>query len=171
MDVQDTIKKFKNFLNLSYHLKDFEIKAVLNFFASCHGKSNCDGVGAAAKRKLRNKSPTVGPQDAILTSTAAFEYVSEAMSSIQFFHIRQDGIEGEKMLEERYKKGCTVPGIRSFHHFPPTLLVPLRTNVHHPMMYLLELKVSLFLHEHTLLMNLASKHMLPAHMMSIGGLA
>ena len=40
------------------------------------------------------------------------------MSSIQFFHIRQDGIEGEKkMLEEWYKKGCTVPGTRSFHHF------------------------------------------------------
>ena len=94
-------KNFKIFLNLTYHFNDFKINAVWNFFASCHGKSNCDGLGAATKRKLRNKSLTVGPQDAILTSTAAYDYCVEAMPSINFFHIDKDEIEGDrKMLEK-----------------------------------------------------------------------
>ena len=111
-------KNFKNFLNLTYHLNDFGLIGIWNFFASCHGKSPTDGLGAGVKRKLRNKSLTVGPQDAILTSTKAYEYVTEAMPSIKFFHIDQDEIFTDKtMLEQRYRKGSTVIGTRSFHHF------------------------------------------------------
>ena len=111
-------KNFKNFLNLTYHFNDFNISATWNFFASCHGKSNCDGVGAAVKRKLRNRSLTVGPQDAILTSFAAYSYCIEAMPLITFIHIAKDDILSDRnMLEYRYQKGNTVHGTRSFHYF------------------------------------------------------
>ena len=111
-------KNFKNFLNLTYHFNDFDILGIWNFFASCHGKSNCDGVGAAVKRKLRNKSLTVGPKDAILTSYAAYSYCVEAMPSIVMYHIAKNDISSDrKMLEQRYATGNTVPGTRSFHFF------------------------------------------------------
>ena len=97
-------KNFKNFLNLSYHHEDFGLGASWNFFASCHGKSNCDGIGAAAKRKLRNKSLTVGPKDAILSSLSAFSFLNESMPSVEFFHIEMEAIEDDK-LDLDWKKG------------------------------------------------------------------
>ena len=49
-------KNFKNLLNLTYHRKGFGISANWNFFATSHGKSSCDGLGVAIKRKLVHRS-------------------------------------------------------------------------------------------------------------------
>ncbi|KZS08330.1 Cc8L18.2-like protein [Daphnia magna] len=35
----------KNFANLCAHFEDFKLEAEWHFFASCHGKSACDGIG------------------------------------------------------------------------------------------------------------------------------
>ena len=111
-------KNYKNFINLSYHLEDFGFIAIWIFFASCHGKSNCDGIGAATKRKLRNQSLTVGPHDAILSSQSAYSFLVSAMPSVRFFHIDCESIKDDKeKLKERYKRAKTVDGTRSFHHF------------------------------------------------------
>ena len=91
-------KNYKNLLNLTYHFEDFNLSGTWNFFASCHGKSNCDGVGAAAKRKLRNKSLTVGPQDAILSSDAAFKFLEEAMPTVKFYHISKDSMQETRFI-------------------------------------------------------------------------
>ena len=111
-------KNYKNFINLSYHLEDFGFIAIWIFFASCHGKSNCDGIKAATKRKLRNQSLTVGPHDAILSSQSAYSFLVSAMPSVRFFHIDCESIKDDKeKLKERYKRAKTVDGTRSFHHF------------------------------------------------------
>ena len=39
-------KNFKVMVNLTFHFKDFNRLASWIFFAACHGKSPCDGVGA-----------------------------------------------------------------------------------------------------------------------------
>ena len=111
-------KNYKNFLNLTYHSSDFKISGIWNFLASCHGKSNCDGLGAGVKHKVKNKSLTVDPQDAILTSFSVYTYCVEAMPSVHFIHIaKTDILRDRKMLEQRYAKGNTVHGTRSFHYF------------------------------------------------------
>ena len=56
-------KNFKNFFNLFSHKVDFSIKAEWIFFATSHGKSPCDGIGAVvklhtAKRSSQNHSTT-----------------------------------------------------------------------------------------------------------------
>ena len=42
-------KNDKNFANLIFHVQDFGITADWNFFATCHGKNLCDGVGGTGK--------------------------------------------------------------------------------------------------------------------------
>ena len=143
---------FKNFLNLAYHLEDFGLIAIWIFFASCHGKSNCDGVGAATKRKLRNQSLTVGPQDAILSSQSAYNFLINAMPSVTFFHIDKESIQDDKKKhEQRYTRAKTVNGTRSFHHFSSSA-------------------ISLCLLGFILIRTFQSAVILHAHMTAIGGL-
>ena len=42
-------KNFKNFLDLCLHDIDVGVKCELNFFATSHGKSPCDGIGGTVK--------------------------------------------------------------------------------------------------------------------------
>ena len=46
-------KNKKNFANLSAHVQDFQLEAEWNFFASCHRKNACDGLGGTIKRLER----------------------------------------------------------------------------------------------------------------------
>ncbi|GBM04149.1 hypothetical protein AVEN_205225-1, partial [Araneus ventricosus] len=45
-------KNKKNFTNLCHHKTDFDSEAEWHFFAFCHGKNACDGVGGTTKEKL-----------------------------------------------------------------------------------------------------------------------
>ena len=49
-------KNFKNFFNLFSHKVDFSIKAEWIFFATSHGKSPCDGIGAVVKLHTAKRS-------------------------------------------------------------------------------------------------------------------
>lgn len=54
-----------NFLNLSYHEKDFKVKAEWHFFATAHGKEACDGIGGCVKKNAYRASL----QDKTIVST------------------------------------------------------------------------------------------------------
>ena len=43
-------KNCKNFINLRHHNSDHGLEAEWNFFATSHGKSQCDGIGGTVKR-------------------------------------------------------------------------------------------------------------------------
>lgn len=74
---------FRNhFTTLLYHEQDFGIKLIsYNFFATSHGKSICDGVGAAAKRIAR-KASKQGVQ--ILNAKQMYDYLSEKDSTVRY---------------------------------------------------------------------------------------
>ena len=111
-------KNFKNFLNLTYHEHDFNIKATWSFFATSHGKSPCDGIGGTVKRKLRMESLTRTSNNQILTCKSAYEFCQSSIKGITFFFLSKDDVQNKRLqLETRYTKGNTVPGTRSYHHF------------------------------------------------------
>jgi len=49
-------KNKQNSLNLRMHFEDFGIIAEWQFFASCHGKGPCDGLGGTIKREAASES-------------------------------------------------------------------------------------------------------------------
>ena len=113
-------KNYKNFLNLTHHQSDFDIGASWSFFATSHGKSPCDGIGGVVKRKLSQVSLTRKASEPILSSSSAFECCKKEFKLITFFHFDKTDVESSrKLLNDRYLKGSTVIGTRSFHHFYP----------------------------------------------------
>ena len=66
-------KNKKKFANLSAHAQDFQLEAEWHFFASCHGKSACDGIGGTIKRLARLASLQRGIQDQITTPAQLFD--------------------------------------------------------------------------------------------------
>ena len=44
-------------IKIYYHIKDFGLEVVsYNFFSKSHGKNACDGVDAAAKKKIARRA-------------------------------------------------------------------------------------------------------------------
>ena len=77
---------FRNhFINLCHHEEDFGIKIMsYNFFATSHGKSVCDGIGALAKRTAR-KASLKGVT--ILTSEQMYNYLNDNVAGIRCIHL------------------------------------------------------------------------------------
>jgi hypothetical protein len=48
-DASAQYKTKNNFINLCYHSTDFGMNAEWHFFATSHGKGQCDGVGGTIK--------------------------------------------------------------------------------------------------------------------------
>ena len=111
-------KNFKNLLNLTYHLTDFGLSANWNFFTTSHGKSACDGIGGAIKRKLVHRSLAQPYQNQILTAKDAYCFCKLSMPSINFHFLPKENLVGVRNdLKERYAQGHTIPGTRSYHIF------------------------------------------------------
>lgn len=73
---------FRNhFSNLCYHEREFGLKIIsYNFFATSHGKSACDGIGAVIKRTVR-KASKQGVQ--ILNAEQMYGYLSTKETNIR----------------------------------------------------------------------------------------
>ena len=113
-------KNYKNFINLTYHEQDFGLAANWNFFTTSHGKSSCDGIGGAIKRKLTHRSLTQPYQNQILTAKDAYIFCKSAMPSILFHFLAKENLsEIRQTLNKRYAQGHTIPGTRSYHVFSP----------------------------------------------------
>ena len=78
-------KNCKNFLNLCYHQKEFNIKACWSFFATSHGKSLCDGIGGTVKRVITRESLQLGPGNTINSVDKVYELCNLKVHKVSFF--------------------------------------------------------------------------------------
>lgn len=114
-------KNKKNFSNLCFHKKDFEVDAEWHFFSTAHGKGPCDGVGGTVKR-LATKASLQRPYDnQILTPHQLFDWAVENIKTVSFeFSTQEEHIETEiKFLEERFSNSLTIKGTQKLHCFIP----------------------------------------------------
>ena len=70
-----------NFANLSMHSADFDVEAEWHFFASCHGKGACDGIGGNVKRAAYRTSLQRPVDSQITTPFLLFEWAKESTLS------------------------------------------------------------------------------------------
>ena len=107
-------------LNLTFHKQDFGFDAVWNFFATSHGKSPCDGLGATIKIKLTIESLSRTKTNPIFTALQAYEFCKNTMNTVELFYIPKDDLtQVRTKLKTRYELGHTVPGTHSYHVFIP----------------------------------------------------
>lgn len=80
-------KNKKNVVNLFSHEVDFGLKAEWHFFASCHGKSTCDGIGVTLKRLIASLQRHSNNQ--ITSSEQLFLWARENVN-IKTFYVSSD---------------------------------------------------------------------------------
>ncbi|GBL84422.1 hypothetical protein AVEN_66656-1 [Araneus ventricosus] len=109
-----------NFVNLCLHEKDFKLKAQWSFFATSHGKTECDGIGGTVKRLARKQSLQQHLDRPITTTNELFEFCKVNIANITFQHISKEAVDSTSLtLESRLKDTQTLPGTRLFHNFQP----------------------------------------------------
>lgn len=115
-------KNFKSMMNLCKHKSDFGLDACWSFHATSHGKTVCDGIGGTVKRTVTKKNlQSVHQPTQITNAYQMYMFCCELFSKISFFYLSEEQINStRKNLEERFSKGKTITGTRSFHFFNPT---------------------------------------------------
>ena len=109
-----------NFLNLCHHEKDFNLKAVWSFFATSHGKSECDGIGGTVKRLARKESLQRHLDNQIISPKTFFDFCITHISNMNFhFDSREELQVIRSVLETSFRDLHTLPGTRNFHNFRP----------------------------------------------------
>ena len=73
-------KNCKHFLNLCFHLHDFDINCKWNFFATTHGKLVCDGIGGTVKQITTKASLQRANQHQILTIHDMYQFYKEGIN-------------------------------------------------------------------------------------------
>ena len=69
--------QYKNkymFKNICLHAKDFGLKCTWHYFATCHGKGPCDGIGGTIKRLTARASLQRTAQDQILNAQDVYKF-------------------------------------------------------------------------------------------------
>lgn len=113
-------KNKKNFVNICHHQKDFGLKAEWHFFASCHGKNACDGVGGTTKRELSKVSLQRTTTHQILNIDQIYSFCKEKLRGITYFLVKEKEInENIERLKTRYENCLRIKGTRNFHKFCP----------------------------------------------------
>ncbi|KAL5510106.1 hypothetical protein EMCRGX_G005586 [Ephydatia muelleri] len=119
-------KNRKNFINLAFHMENFNVEAEWHFFATAHGKGPCDGIGGTVKR-LATKGSLQRPfTDQIQTPIQLYEWAKGAIKSVHFQFISTTEYEAEDLLlRKRLDSALTIVGTHSFHAYYP---IPNETN-------------------------------------------
>ena len=114
-------KNKKNFANLCAHNIDFDgLDAEWHFFASCHGKSACDGIGGTLKRLARLASLQRSVSNQITTPQDLYKWASENVTGIKSFYVNSESVSlNEQSIERRMNEAIAVKGTRSFHCYIP----------------------------------------------------
>jgi hypothetical protein len=109
------------FLNLCRHEQDFGLKASHTYFATSHGKSQCDADGGSVKRKARKASLQRPLDNQIISAQDLYEFlIKEHKGKFVFQFVDKAEVMPErKIYHDRMKTLETVPGTRSFHHIKP----------------------------------------------------
>ena len=110
-----------NFINMCHHAQDFGLSCVWHFFATCHGKGPCDGVGGTVKRLTARASLQRPEKEQIVTPEEMFAFCSEHISGITFVYVSGEAIDlmRQTVLEERFMNARVLRGTRGFHYFEP----------------------------------------------------
>lgn len=116
--------QYKNkifFINISFHKEDFGLDVEWHFFASCHGKNACDGVGGTTKRAVTKASLQRTYENQILTPQEMFKFCNEQLKGITYVFVKSEDIQElyANVLEERFNTCKKIKGTRSFHCFIP----------------------------------------------------
>lgn len=123
-------KNKKNFLNLCFHSKDFEISAAWNFFATSHGKGPCDGVGGTLKRLAAKASLQRPHGEQILSPHQLFLWAQKELRDITPLWVCADVVQKEReSLSSRFETAVPVPGTRKCHYFEPVSNTHVRASV------------------------------------------
>lgn len=110
-------KNKSNFSNLAKHFNRYQIEAEWHFYASCHGKSTCDGIGGTLKRLARRAS-LQGKH--ISNSLELYEWAKNNLDNVSVIHCTQQEYEMKlNELSEQFANAKSVSGTRSFHAFIP----------------------------------------------------
>ena len=106
-----------NFANLSFFETDYSISAVWHFWATCHGKNACDGVGGTVKRLARRASRQLS---FIMTPLDLYNWAVENIPGIDFAFVTKEDISVDSdFLLNRMNSALTIPGTQKFHCFEP----------------------------------------------------
>ena len=122
-------KNKKNFANLCHHFKDFQLEAEWNFFASCHGKSACDGIGGTVKRLARLASLQRGINDQITTPIQLFDWATRNLELKCFYISSQEVKQNETLIDDRMRSAIAIRGTRTFHSYVPINLFQINASV------------------------------------------
>lgn len=110
-------KNRKNVKNICCHETDFKIEIEWHFFASCHGKGPCDGVGGTLKRCCLRASL----QGAIIRN--AMDLCQWAQKNLPNITVDYFSLEEVNTVtteqEERCKDLETITGIANYHAVIP----------------------------------------------------
>lgn len=111
------------------HFEDFQLDAEWHFFATCHGKSACDGIGGTVKRLARLASLQRGVNDQITTPKQLFDWAT-ANLEIKCFYVTSTEVKAnEALINERMQNEIAVSGTRKFHCFVPINLFQVKASV------------------------------------------
>lgn len=80
-------------MNLCLHEKDFQLKAQWSFFATSHGKTECDGIGGTVKRLARKESLQRPLNRQIITTEDLFEFCKDNIANINFRFISKGAVD------------------------------------------------------------------------------
>lgn len=109
-------KNRKNFIDLCYHKTDFKLDAEWHFYATCHGKSACDGIGGTIKRLAAKASLQRPYEDQILTAEDLFEFGNLNIHGINFLLTTVEDYEKtERKLSDRFASTKTIEETQKFH--------------------------------------------------------
>ena len=75
-------KSLKSFCNSMFHKEDFGVDAKCHFFATSHGKSACDGVGAVVKYQACRASLQRTSENFITTPRDLFNFANTSLNGI-----------------------------------------------------------------------------------------
>ncbi|XP_046689161.1 uncharacterized protein LOC124375086, partial [Homalodisca vitripennis] len=94
-----------NFMNLSLHEKDFKIKGQWSFFATSHGKTECNGIRGTVKRLVRKASHQRPLDNQILIATTYFQFCQSKIAKINSNFISKDSVDQTRCkLEKRFEE-------------------------------------------------------------------
>ncbi|GBM70365.1 hypothetical protein AVEN_129679-1 [Araneus ventricosus] len=95
--------------------------ACWSFHATSHGKTVCDGIGGTVKRIVTKKNlQSVYQSTQITNAHEMYLYCCGLFSKISFFFLSELEIQNCRNKLERFSKGKTIKGTRSFHFFSPS---------------------------------------------------
>ncbi|GBO40968.1 hypothetical protein AVEN_170674-1 [Araneus ventricosus] len=86
-------KNLKNFINFCHHEKDHGVKSEWHFFASCHGKGVCDGIGGTIKCMATKASLQRQYKDQILNASDLYKFTKDSIKGIKTFFVEKSEIE------------------------------------------------------------------------------